>query len=99
MTRSFALCAAFTTTVFALPALADNSEMFDLKTAETKVAPGAKGSASLTIAAKGGWHVNMEKESPFKATLTPDAGVTVAKTTLDRSDLAVKDQAAPRFDI
>lgn len=90
--------ASLQTLALAAPGRAE-SDMYDLKTAETRVAPGAKGSTSVTIAAKGGWHVNMEPESPFKMTLSPDKGVEVTKAALGRADLAVKNEQAPRMDI
>ena len=54
--------------------------------------------ASLTIAAKNGWHVNAE--APITVSLkSSDAGLTVAKEKMTRADLAESTQTAARFDI
>jgi hypothetical protein len=70
----------------------------ELRKTEPKVAAGAHGNASLTIAARNGWHVNAE--APITVSLTtPDAGLTVAKPKLTRADLAESTKDAARFDI
>src|SRR4029079_19635933 len=51
--------------------------LFEIKKTEPKVAVGTTGTASLTITAKAGWHVN--GEAPITVALTPPAGVTLPK--------------------
>jgi DsbC/DsbD-like thiol-disulfide interchange protein len=70
----------------------------EIRKTEPKVAAGGKGNASLTIAAKNGWHVN--GEAPITVSLsTTDAGLTVSKPKLSRGDLVESSQQAARFDI
>ena len=70
----------------------------ELRKTEPKVAVGGQGSASLTIAAKNGWHVNAE--APITVSLsTTDVGLTVAKAKLSRADLVENTKDAARFDI
>jgi hypothetical protein len=70
----------------------------EIRKTEPKVAAGGSGSASLTIAARNGWHVN--DEAPITVSLsTFGAGLTVAKTKLSRADLAVSTKETARFDI
>ncbi|HVR63755.1 MAG TPA: hypothetical protein VMU50_17760 [Polyangia bacterium] len=70
---------------------------YELKKTEPKVAVGAKSSATLTIAARNGWHVN--GEAPISVSLVAPAGLTLAKTKLVRADLAESTQEAARFEI
>jgi DsbC/DsbD-like thiol-disulfide interchange protein len=70
----------------------------EIRKTEPKVVAGAKASASLTIAARNGWHVN--EEAPITLSLaTSDATVTVAKSKLGRADLAESTKETARFDI
>jgi hypothetical protein len=70
----------------------------EIRKTESTVAVGGKGNASLTIAAKNGWHVNAE--APITVSLsTTDTGLTVAKPKLSRADLAESTKDAARFDI
>ena len=71
--------------------------LYEIKKTEPKVAVGATATASLTITAKAGWHVNAE--APITVALTAPAGVTVQKAKLTRADLAQSTQEAARFDI
>jgi len=71
--------------------------LYEIKKTEPKVAVGATATASLTITAKGGWHVN--EEAPITVALTAPAGVTVQKAKLTRADLAQSTKEAARFDI
>jgi len=71
--------------------------LYEIKKTEPKVAVGATATASLTITAKAGWHVNAE--APITVALTPPAGVTLAKVKLTRADLAHSSADAARFDI
>ena len=70
---------------------------YELKKTEPKVAVGAKSSASLTIAARNGWHVN--GEAPISVSLVAPAGLTLTKTKLVRGDLAESTLEAARFEI
>jgi hypothetical protein len=72
-------------------------KLYEIKTSETKVAVGAKGAASVTIATLHGWHVN--GEAPITLSLTAPAGVTLPKTKLVRADLAASSIASARFDV
>ena len=71
--------------------------LYEIKKTEPKVAVGATATASLTITAKSGWHVN--GEAPISVALTAPAGVTLQKLKLTRSDLAQSTPEAARFDI
>lgn len=52
--------------------------------APARVATGAKGSATLEIIPKKGWHLN--EEFPYKLTVTPPAGTRVAKPEQGKKD-------------
>ena len=71
--------------------------LYEIKKTEPKVAVGATATATLTITAKSGWHVN--GEAPISVALTAPAGVTLQKLKLTRSDLAQSTPEAARFDI
>ena len=71
--------------------------LYEIAKTEPKVAVGATATASLTIKAKGGWHVNAE--APITVALTPPAGVTLLKAKLTRADLAASSVDSARFDI
>jgi hypothetical protein len=71
--------------------------LYEIKKSEPKVTAGSKATASLTIAAKGGWHVNAE--APITVALTPPAGITLPKAKLARGDLAASSAESARFDI
>ena len=72
-------------------------KLYEIKKTEPKVAVGAKGAASVTIASKAGWHLNAE--APITLSLTAPAGVTLTKTKLQRADLAASTEASARFDV
>jgi hypothetical protein len=72
-------------------------KLYEITKTEPKVAVGAKGAASVTIATKNGWHVNAE--APITLVLTPPAGITVPKPKLARADLAASTQQSARFDV
>jgi hypothetical protein len=77
---------------------ADGAATHEIRKTEPRIAAGGQGSASLTIAAKNGWHVNAE--APITVSLSSaDAGLTIAKTKLGRADLAESTKDAARFDI
>ena len=71
--------------------------LYEIKKTEPKVAVGSTATASLTITAKAGWHVN--GEAPISVALTAPAGVTLQKAKLTRADLAQSTPEAARFDI
>jgi hypothetical protein len=71
--------------------------VYEIQKIEPKIAVGAKGVATLTIAAKNGWHVN--EEAPITVTLTAPAGVSVLKPKLTRHDLTSSSPESARFDI
>src|SRR4029079_18433253 len=70
---------------------------YEIKKTEPKVSVGATATASLTITARAGWHVNAQ--APITVALTAPAGVTVQKAKLTRADLAQSSQESARFDI
>jgi hypothetical protein len=72
-------------------------KLYEIKKTETKVAVGTKGTTSVTIATKNGWHVN--GEAPITLSLTPPAGITLPKTKLVRADLAASTLESARFDV
>jgi hypothetical protein len=72
-------------------------KLYEIKKVEPKVAVGARGAASVTIATKAGWHLN--DEAPISLSLTAPSGVTIAKTKLGRGDLAASTQESARFDV
>jgi hypothetical protein len=78
------------------PARAEG-KLYEIKKTDPKVAAGARGTASVTIAAKGGWHMNAE--APITVKLTPPAGISVPKPKLGRGDLAASTAESARFDI
>ena len=96
--RRLAFFASFSSAVaIATAALAATESLYEIKKTEPKVAVGATATASLTITAKAGWHVNAE--APITVALTAPAGVTVQKAKLTRADLAQSSQESARFDI
>ena len=98
MRRFSGLLASVGTMTFVLAAgVSAADSLYEIKKTEPKVAVGATGTASLTITAKGGWHVNAE--APITVALTAPAGVTVQKAKLTRADLAQSTQESARFDI
>lgn len=70
---------------------------YKLEKTDAKVAVGAKSTATVTIAARNGWHLNAE--APFSLSLTAPAGVTLAKAKMNRADLAKSTQDAAQFDV
>jgi len=61
------------------------------------VAVGEKGTASVSITARGGWHLNAE--APLTLKLIPPPGVSVDKPKLGRADLALSNETSARFDV
>jgi hypothetical protein len=72
-------------------------KLYEIQKTDQKVAVGSKGAASVTIAAKRGWHLNAE--APISLALTAPAGVTITKIKLGRGDLAASTQELARFDV
>jgi hypothetical protein len=100
MRRLTGLFASLGTLSFVLSAGAaagGDGALYEIKKTETKVAVGATATASLTITAKAGWHVN--EEAPITVALTAPAGLTVEKAKLTRADLAQSTKETVRFDI
>jgi hypothetical protein len=97
--RSFASAIALLALALGLtPTARAEGPSHEIRKTEPKVVAGAKGSASLTIAGRNGWHVN--EEAPITVSLaTTDSSVTVAKTKLGRADLAESTKESARFDI
>src|SRR5882672_3203053 len=60
--------------------------LYDIQHSAAKASVGAKGTTSVTIATKNGWHVNAE--APITLSLTPPVGITLPKSKLARADLA-----------
>jgi hypothetical protein len=77
------------------PARADT--LYEVTKTEPRLAVGGTATASVTIKAKGGWHVNAE--APITVALTPPAGLSVPKAKLARADLASSSVDSARFDI
>jgi hypothetical protein len=71
--------------------------LYEVTKTEPKLAVGGTATASVTIKAKGGWHMNAE--APITVALTPPAGLSVAKPKLGRADLAASTAESARFDI
>ena len=94
MTR---LLAAAAFLIVVTPAFAAEETVYEIAKTDAKVAVGATTTASLTIKAKGGWHVN--GEAPITVALTAPAGVTLKKEKLSRGDLAASSAESARFDI
>jgi hypothetical protein len=78
-------------------ALASAGELHDVKGGDGKAVVGAKAKASLTLLAKGGWHVN--EQAPITVKLQPGPGLTLDKNRLTRADLVEKTQDRARFDV
>jgi hypothetical protein len=71
--------------------------LYEITQKTPKVAVGATATASLTIKAKSGWHVNAE--APINLALTAPAGLSLKKSKLTRADLAATSVDSARFDI
>jgi hypothetical protein len=99
MRRLASLLASIGTMTFVLAAGVSSASdaLYEIKKTEPKVAVGATATATLTITAKSGWHVN--GEAPITVALTAPAGVTLQKLKLSRADLAQSTPEAARFDI
>jgi hypothetical protein len=79
----------------ALPAYADDN--YQVSKTDAVVTVGSKGKASVTIAAKQGWHLNTEAPLTLKLGTAP--GVELEKAKLGRPDLALSNETQARFDV
>jgi hypothetical protein len=79
----------------ALPARADDT--YQVSKTDAVVTVGSKGKASVTIAAKKGWHLNAEAPLTLRLATTP--GLETEKAKLGRSDLAQSNETQARFDV
>jgi len=95
---TIALPALSVLSIWAGPGAYADAATHEIRKTEPKVAAGGQAKATLTIAAKNGWHVNAE--APITVSLkSSDAGLTVAKEKMTRADLAESTKDAARFDI
>ena len=95
MTRLLVPTIAFLLTTGSLARAGETT--YEIQKTEPKVAVGAKGTASITIAARNGWHVNAE--APITVSLKAPDGISVPKPKLTRHDLASSSPDSARFDI
>jgi hypothetical protein len=79
----------------ALPARADDT--YQVSKTDAVVAVGSKGTASVTISARKGWHLNAE--APLTLKLGNAPGLQTDKPKLGRSDLALSTESQARFDV
>lgn len=79
----------------AIPARADDN--YQVSKTDAVVTVGNKGKASVTIAAKQGWHLNAEAPLTLKLGTAP--GLDIDKPKLGRSDLALSSETQARFDV
>lgn len=70
---------------------------YEVSKTDAILTAGGKGKASVTIAAKKGWHLNAE--APLTLKLLPAPGVEVDKAKLGRGDLALSNDTSARFDV
>jgi hypothetical protein len=81
-----------------LPVLAQAADdTWEIKTTDATVTVGTRGSASVTITSKRGWHLN--QEAPLTLKLSPTPGVALDKPKLGRADLARSTDKEARFDV
>src|SRR4051812_7992156 len=97
--RNTKLAVALVALALGTAARASAEEIYELKKSDTKATVGAKGIASLTIAAKSGWHINDNEGAPLSLKLVPEAGITVDKPLLKRTDVAQQTKEQARFDV
>ena len=72
-------------------------DTYEIKKTDAAAAVGAKGTASVTITSKKGWHLN--QEAPLTLKLAPPPGVSLDKPKLGRADLARSTEDEARFDV
>lgn len=72
-------------------------DTYEIKKTDAAAAVGAKGTASVTITSKKGWHLN--QDAPLTLKLAPPPGVALDKPKLGRADLARSTEDEARFDV
>lgn len=92
-----AVCGALVFGAAAIPPALAGDTAYEIDKGDAKVAIGATTIATLTIKARGGWHVNAE--APITVALTAPAGVSLKKEKLSRGDLAASSAESARFEI
>jgi hypothetical protein len=70
---------------------------YEIQKTPGKAAPGGTGTASLTVVARNGWHVN--EQAPISVSLKGDPGIELPKAKMSRGDLAESTKEKARFDI
>ena len=95
--KKTAFCAAFALIILLAGSSQATDGTYEVSKTDATLTPGAKGKASVTIAAKQGWHLNAQ--APLTLKLLPTQGVDVDKAKLGRSDLAQSNETSARFDI
>jgi DsbC/DsbD-like thiol-disulfide interchange protein len=70
---------------------------YEVSKTDASLTAGGKGTASVTISAKKGWHLNAE--APLTLKLLPAPGVEVDKAKLGRGDLALSNETSARFEV
>jgi DsbC/DsbD-like thiol-disulfide interchange protein len=96
MTKAiFRTALAFTLLLTGASFAADGS--YEVSNTGASLTAGGKGKASVTIAAKKGWHLNAE--APLTLKLLPSPGVEVDKAKLGRGDLASSNETSARFEV
>ncbi len=96
MTKTALLSAIALTLLWAASARAADGS-YEISKTDARMTAGGKGKATVTIAARKGWHLNAE--APLTLKLVPQPGVEVDKAKLGRSDLALSNETSARFDI
>jgi hypothetical protein len=87
--------AALGAPAFSARARADDN--YQISKTDAVVTVGSKGKASVTIAAKQGWHLNAEAPLTLKVGTTP--GLQTEKAKLGRPDLALSNETQARFEV
>lgn len=72
-------------------------DAYQVSKTDAVVTVGSQGKASVTIAAKKGWHLNAEAPLTLKLGSTP--GLATEKAKLGRADLALSNETQARFDV
>ena len=70
---------------------------YEITKTEPKLTQGGRATASLTITAKDGWHVN--PSAPITLSVSAGDGVTTGKVKQGRTDLVQSTNEVARFDI
>ena len=78
-------------------AQAGGKEPYEITKTEPKLTQGGRATASLTITAQDGWHVN--PSAPITLSVSPGEGVTTGKVKQGRKDLVQSTNEVARFDI